>query len=280
MKHVIFDSANLFHRARHSALAKSRDAQDVNDRTIVYTFFTGIRSLLATLKPDVVWFVMEGRPTARLNMASEYKATRAHAEDPGFQTQVRIIKSLLLEACQVKVVQHPDFEADDVIAHLANELRGDGFEITVVSTDTDFMQLHADIELYNPIRKAYVDRHVKPELYPVFKALTGDKADNIEGFRGIGPKRAGELVESTDKLKEFLSTPENAEKFDRNVSLVRFHDLYENNAQAGIVWQAGVGDEDKLRSKFQEFEFKLAGDDKKWNSWFKPFESLVGVARL
>ena len=61
--------------------------------------------------------------------------------------------------------------------------------------------------------------------YVSWKALRGDSADNIKGFRGIGDKRATTLMTNPTELEDFLNQDSHREIFEKNVRLIRFHDL-------------------------------------------------------
>jgi len=60
-----------------------------------------------------------------------------------------------------------------------------------------------NVQLFSPLKKEFVK---KPKVDPVIiKCLMGDKSDNINGYYGIGPKKALKLASDEDKLYEFFN---------------------------------------------------------------------------
>ena len=102
-------------------------------------------------------------------------------------------------------------EADDAIAYIANEIFTEpDNRVTIVSTDRDFLQLvNERITVWSPVKKImYTPAVMREEFgldsknYLLYRALTGDKSDNIPGVNGVGLKTM---------LKQFPLMTENAE---------------------------------------------------------------------
>ena len=264
-KIVLLDGYNLIYRARHSRMKKG-------EYSTVFNFFRSLRPLVGNFNPDIVYFVLEGVPRKRLEMNSEYKGQRTYHDKDNFRTQRKVIISLLKEFFPFTVIRHPDYECDDVINYLAVEKHKDD-DVTIVSTDTDFIQsISESVHLFNPVSKKEIKK-VEYD-YVAHKALTGDKSDNIIGFTGIGNKKAENLVTSKDLLTEFLSIQENKEKFEHNYEMIKFHDLtsekdsFEINKAVNINWE-------DLKIKFSEMEFNsIIGKEKSWENYTKTFKQL------
>ena len=114
-------------------------------------------------------------------------------------------------------------ESDDLIYSACKILtpsHQDARKVIVVSSDADFVQLQwsmPHVVAYEPRRAAFVDQ---PDVSPVVqKSLCGDKSDNIDGYRGIGPVKSRQLAEDPKKLVEFLDAMGDT-KFRRNLALV------------------------------------------------------------
>ena len=264
MKVLLVDGYNMLYRAR-SGWAKG-------DNPIVYTFFRSFRAAVNKFKPDRVYFVLEGKPIKRLAMMKEYKAQRVYHDKDDFHRQKRLVIKTLKEMLPVHVVRHPYYECDDVLAELASVTHKSD-ECIVVSSDTDFYQLlqtHKSLKLYNPIRKKFIE---PPECdYVSWKALRGDSSDNIEGFRGIGDKRAAALLENTTSLQEFLSQGDNQEKFDKNCEMIRFHNLgtdLEDIERSAVDFKS-----DMLKETFNNMEFFSITNDKFWPKFVETFDNL------
>jgi len=269
MKVTILDGYNLIYRARHSVPHWQKD----NGYGIVYSFFRSLRPLIEKLDPDKTYFVLEGRPKLRLDAAADYKGTRAPETDESFHEQKRYIINLMIKGFPIDILRHPDYECDDVIGHLVTSTHKED-ECTVVSTDTDFIQLYnscSNFELYNPIRKDYV----KPPLfdYVKWKALRGDSCDNILGFSGIGDKRATDLVANLEKLNKFLDAePDRRAKFKHNQFMIAFHDMVAENKN---ISSSGIAsDWDLILKSFNKMNFNSITNSKSWDKFKNTFSKL------
>ena len=262
-KVLLLDGYNLLYRAR-SGFTKGEHA-------IVYNFFRSLRVLIEKFTPDETYFVLEGRPLARLEQFGEYKSQRVYHDTDGFQRQKDIIINLLRRRFPINVVRHPNYECDDVLANIATCLHPKD-KCVVVSSDTDFLQLyeqHKNIQVYNPIRKEYAP---EPEVdYVTWKSLRGDPADNIPGFKGVGDKRAQKLTSDANLLKEFLQKDDRMEIFEKNKSLIRFHEL--GNDLDEIERSTPEVNWDAVRAYFTQLGFKSLVSDKAWNKFTSTFDN-------
>ena len=110
------------------------------------------------------------------------------------------------------------FEADDVIAALAEQAKERGVPVMVVTGDRDAYQLVddgvrimstsrgvTDTKVYD--REAVIERYgIPPELVPDFIGLKGDTSDNIPGVPGIGDKTAADLLQKFGDLEGVLAS--------------------------------------------------------------------------
>jgi len=268
MKVLLLDGYNLIHRARHS-LPRGFTGDDAT----VYSFFRSLRPLIEKFAPDKAYFVIEGYPKHRLEIAPDYKANRVRHDKDGFQAQKKKIVDLLKNNFPLTVVQHKDYECDDVLANLI-KYRHCEDDCIVVSSDSDFFQLynhHSNVQVYNPVRKAVMPA---PEYdYVTWKALRGDGADNIPGFRGIGDKRATNLVLDEAALKEFLGKDESYPPlFERNRALIRFHDM--SPEMKGVVYWDACNPWEDVRQVFNSMEFFSITNDKSWKKFVNTFVPL------
>ena len=266
MKVVFYDAYNLIYRARH---ALPRHMQK-SENGIMFAFFRSLAALNRELQPDVAYFVTEGKPVARLDLLPEYKGTRKHEQDDNFVRQRREIISLVNDYFPLTVVNHPYHECDDVIAHLVEKHAGLGHDVTVVSTDTDFLQLAnkiADYKQYDPIRKKYKD--LPAHDYVAWKALVGDSSDNVVGFKGIGNKRALSMLENHEKLQKFLSADGHLEKFELNKKLISFISISsEDNV---ITFSNASANWPKVFDRFTELNFKTIVSERGWGNFVAAF---------
>src|SRR5439155_2494980 len=102
------------------------------------------------------------------------------------------------------VLNFTGFEADDVIGTIARRAAAEGFDVVIVSSDKDMLQLVDDrITMLNPakddeiydVAKVKEFMGVLPTQVADLLALKGDAIDNIPGAPGIGDKGARDLIE-------------------------------------------------------------------------------------
>lgn len=133
------------------------------------------------------------KPPTRLNR--QYDMTTDEQERDNMKWQlVSLIE--MLECLPVSVLAIDNIEADDAIAYLSELVTQKGGNSIIYSTDKDFLQMvNENVKLYNPVKKKTFDVATVLETYGVhpsnfvfYRALLGDKSDNIDGIRGAGEK--------------------------------------------------------------------------------------------
>ena len=198
----------------------------------VYIFNNMLRKLAKQHDPPYVAAIFEsGEPTHRVQEFAEYKANRAEAP-PDLAEQIPYVRRVL-EAMNIPILEYPGFEADDVIGTLARRAEQAGFEVVIVSSDKDMMQLVTErVSMLNPAKddewydpeKVQVFMGVRPERVTDLLALKGDAIDNIPGAPGIGEKGARDLIERFGSLDALL---ERAAEVERKV----YRESLQNNVE-------------------------------------------------
>ena len=171
----------------------------------VYGFTAMLWKLIAELNraeaPTHLAVIFDaGSHTFRNDMYDGYKAHRPPPPEdlvPQFPLTRDAVR-----AFSVACFEQDGVEADDIIASYAKAARADGFNVTIVSSDKDLMQLVAPgINLLDTMKNQTIDRAevidkfgVPPEQVGEVLALMGDTADNVPGVKGIGPKTAADLI--------------------------------------------------------------------------------------
>jgi DNA polymerase I len=166
------------------------------------------------VRPTVV--AWDAGTSGRTELFSEYKALRRSR--PDLLKQQWPAMEPLVEAFGYRNVKVEGYEADDVIATLAERARRAGVPVMIVTGDRDVFQLIdeqglvkvmatsrgiTDTKIYD--RQAVIDRYgIPPELIPDFYGLKGDTSDNIPGVPGIGDKTAGDLIQRFGSLEGVL----------------------------------------------------------------------------
>lgn len=146
-------------------------------------------------------------PYWRHELWADYKAHRR--DDPQAQAFVRQAARQSRHA-GLEGLYAERMEADDVAATLVASTDD---ESIVVTTDKDWCQLIADgARWLSPNRGSLEERdepwvwanyRVGPGAWPDYVALAGDPSDGIPGVRGIGPKRAADLLREHGTAEEY-----------------------------------------------------------------------------
>ncbi|QIQ87751.1 DNA polymerase I [Erythrobacter sp.] len=144
----------------------------------------------------------------------EYKANRPEPPED-LRPQFPLIRDAT-RAFSLPCIEEAGLEADDLIASYSREAQRKGWDVTIVSSDKDLMQLVGEVDgaridmldtmksqrLYIPEVEAKFG--VGPELVGDVLALMGDSVDNIPGIYGIGPKTASKLIAEHGSLAAAL----------------------------------------------------------------------------
>jgi DNA polymerase-1 len=229
-KVLIIDGYNMIHRCRF----QWGGGPALGEYQIVYNFFRVLRSTIEAFSPDLVYFPLDGKPVKRLSDYAEYKGNRKiETDDPeeiayweSFHRQKRIIIDSLKNNYPLITVYHPGHECDDLILYIIEEYHHEDTSI-ILSSDTDFIQIlnaYPDkVKLYNPISKSY--RQNTDYDYVAWKAMVGDKADNIPGVRGIGKKTATKILSTDGELERRLEGLIFKNSFDTSYNLIKLLDV-------------------------------------------------------
>jgi DNA polymerase-1 len=205
------DGNNLLWRAAHGHPAPFT-ASDGRDITPPFRFFSMLRRALGSyglFAECVVCFDGAAAWAGRLDIDRTYKANRQYSGvDLSFMEWLPEIRAALASA-GILSIEIEDQEADDVIATLAAGARGR--RVRILSTDRDYFQLLSPtVTVVNPrSQPSMVESHRLTERYGVgshqwcdFRALAGDPSDGIPGLKGVGPKRAAEILAGGATLEE------------------------------------------------------------------------------
>jgi len=137
------------------------------------------------------------KPGKRITRWDAFKNATEEKESMKIQFS-RLIE--YLDFLPINVISIDKIEADDTIAYIAHTLLDK--EVTIMSADQDFLQLVNDrITVWSPTKKKfYTPRMVEADYgipahnFLMYKVLMGDKSDNIEGVKGLGPKKLPKIV--------------------------------------------------------------------------------------
>jgi DNA polymerase I len=156
--------------------------------------------------------------TFRKEMYADYKAHRP-PPPPELVPQFPLIRDAT-RAFSIPCIEEDGLEADDIIACYAKAALGEGWQVTIVSSDKDLMQLiEPGLDLYDTMNDRRIDRDyvvekfgVPPEQLGDVLALMGDAVDNVPGVPGVGPKTASQLIQQYGDVESVLAHVEEIKK--------------------------------------------------------------------
>lgn len=212
---LVIDGHSMAFRAFY-ALPAENFATDTGQHTnAVYGFVSMLIRMIQDQAPTHVGVAFDlDTPTFRSEEYTEYKAGRNKTPDE-FHGQIDLIQKVM-EAMNIPTITSDGYEADDIIATLANRGETAGWEVVVVSGDRDAFQLITDKTTVLYPKKGVSDippmdsdaveakYFVRPDRYSDLAALVGETADNLPGVPGVGPKTAAKWINQYGGLEGII----------------------------------------------------------------------------
>ncbi len=197
----LIDASIYVFRAWFS-LPETLNADDGSPVNAVYGYLRFLTEFLERTTPQYVAVAFDESLTRsfRNEIYPEYKANR-DLPPPELERQFKACQDFT-RALGMQSFCHQRFEADDLIATIAHQMRGQGFRNIVVSADKDLAQVLSGADLWwDYARDRTLDVHgverrfgVRSDQIRDYLALVGDSVDNIPGLPGVGPKTAVRLL--------------------------------------------------------------------------------------
>ncbi|WP_062212610.1 DNA polymerase I [Streptomyces sp. NBRC 109706] len=216
---LLLDGHSLAYRAFFALPAENFTTAVGQPTNAIYGFTSMLANTLRDEAPTHLAVAFDvSRKTWRSERYAEYKATRSATPDE-FKGQVELIGELL-DAMRVRRFAVAGFEADDVIATLATQAAGEGFQVSIVTGDRDAFQLITEqITVLYPTKgvseltrftpeKVLEKYGLPPARYPDFAALRGDPSDNLPGIPGVGEKTAAKWINQFGSLDDLIARAE------------------------------------------------------------------------
>ena len=223
----LVDGSGFLFRAFHALPVLTRpDGTPVN---AVLGFTNMLLKLLDDLQATHVAVIFDSaRESFRNEIFPDYKANRPDPPDE-LIPQFPLVRDAT-RAFNVECLEQPGFEADDLIATYARRAQADGFDVMIVSSDKDLMQLVSDrVSMFDALKNrkigpAEVEEKfgVGPERVVDVQALAGDSTDNVPGVPGIGVKTAAQLIQTYGDLDTLLARASEIKQPKRRQSLIEF----------------------------------------------------------
>ncbi len=316
---LVIDGLNTFIRSYAASPVTNSDGEHVGG---ISGTLLSIGHAIKNIAPTRVIMVFDGKngSAKRRQIYPEYKANRkfkirlnrsevVDKQDNQLEQLIRVIQ--YLENLPITVITAEATEADDVIAYIANDYlaQKQDSQVFIMSSDKDFYQLVNDrIHIWSPTKKRFYyteDVHTEYGIYPrnfaLYRALLGDKSDNIGGVDGIGEKTVQSkfnlLTEdkqvSLQELKDFASAQppkvkiyqkflEAEELIERNIQLMQ---LSESNINTTVklriidTLEQEIPRCNKIAIHKMILEDKMSGAIKNPDTWLREvFQKLDGFA--
>jgi len=268
----VIDGDSFAHRAYHALPKTIHRRRDGRPGNALVGFTNMMLRLWREERPRAVlvaWDTLEV-PTYRHTAFSGYQGGRVFETE--LLEQLDLLPSVV-ESAGLAYAKEPGYEADDFLAAAAAAEEAAGGKALVATSDRDAFQLASPrTTILQPVRGAEPARigpaevreryGVDPEQVPDFIALRGDPSDRIPGARGIGPKKAAELLAQYGSLNAVLDEGRFAAEadalrlyreiatLDRSAPLPPLPDVSPDwSAAAGHARELGMGG---LASRFEE----------------------------
>jgi len=231
---IIIDGNNLLYRIFWTSNFKINESDSPGQ---IFLFLRALKSYVDKFQAKNIYCTWDKKldwPSTNFRkeaVSVEYKAGR---DDEKFKDVFEFLEQIIdvISLLGVKNIYPKRMEADDVMAYLAHNLPGTS---VVVTTDKDLLQVVSNnVTVFNPIKKKEITLNnfeeytgVKKQYYLSYRAVTGDKSDNINGFPRFGIKRFLKLehknVSNNDEwalLRGDSITEEQYEIYKRNWQLM------------------------------------------------------------
>lgn len=212
---LLIDGHSLAFRAFYALSPDSFRAPSGQHTNAVHGFVSMLLTILQTHKPSHLAVAFDlSRSSFRTEEYPEYKGTRGETP-PEFIGQTEVLRQVL-EAMNIRTLSRENFEADDILASLADQGADSGYRVLVVSGDRDTFQLiREETTILYPVKgvlnlanmddtAVYEKYGVHAKQYPDLAALVGETSDNLPGIPGVGPKTAAKWLQHYGSLQAIL----------------------------------------------------------------------------
>ena len=275
---LLIDGHSLAFRAFYALSPDSFKTPDGQHTNAVHGFISMMLNIIANEKPTHLAVAFDlSRVSFRTEQYPEYKGTRGETP-PEFNGQTELLTEALA-AMNITTLTRENYEADDIIASLADQGAAQGFEVLIVSGDRDTFQLiQEEVTILYPVKgvmnlarmndAAVVEKYgIHAKQYPDLAALVGETSDNLPGIPGVGPKTAAKWLQQYGDLASILKA---AEEISGKVgeSLREHRELAVRNRKLNhLVRDLDIGmpfesfamkpvEEDNLRATFAKLHFR------------------------
>jgi 5'-3' exonuclease len=211
---IIVDGSHAAHRI--SAATPPLNNSKGQRTEVIYGLLRLLSSVMRQ-NPSTRCYVVWDGPGCKQIRRDVYPSYKVHRDDKDVATKERI-KSMHEQVDRfweqfgqylpIHWVVSSKYEADDLIAMLANRSAREGDKVLIVSGDGDLLQLVTrQIVVYSPFKDRYCDLDnfkeftkgfPTPQAWLYAKCLMGDSSDNIKGIGGVAEVTALKILQSVN----------------------------------------------------------------------------------
>ena len=219
-KITIIDGNSLLFRAYYATAYPGVEImhnQEGIPTNAIFAFSNMVNKIVSNLKDGERLFVAfdAGKHNFRHDALETYKANRKPAPED-LVKQFPIARDFL-RSFGVYQFEEVGFEGDDIAGTVAKLAEKEGMEVTIYTSDRDFLQLVTNKISVNIIKKGLSDvvkmtPSVVEETYgfkPLqiidYKGLRGDTSDNLPGIPGVGEKTAVKLIQDYGSFDNIIA---------------------------------------------------------------------------
>jgi DNA polymerase-1 len=221
---VLVDGYSLLFRAFHS-MGDMKTPEGLPTGAL-FGLTSMLIKVMEDLKPDYLLVAFDYHaPTFRHETFADYKAHRDKAPDE-LKIQMAMSRELV-SALGIDYEELKGYEADDIIGTLARQAEKLGWNVKILTGDSDLAQLVSDrITVVQTIKgvtenrimdPAFVKQRYgvkEPENLTDYKGLVGDPSDNIPGVKGVGEVTAKKLLAEHPTIEQIYK---NLDKIDEKI---------------------------------------------------------------
>ena len=249
-KVLVIDGLNTFIRVFSVIPTTNDDGIHVGG---IVGFLRSIGYAINMFSPTRVIIVFDGKggsnrrrkiyPEYKQNRKTNYRVNRTYdfaSQEDEKQNMIMQLQRVVeyLDSLPVTVLSYDNIEADDTIGYVCRQVLTES-EITIMSTDKDFLQLaNGRIKIWSPTKKKLYDEKavfdefgISSHNYIWYRVLDGDKSDNISGVRGLGLKtiqkklpflKEDRIVKMNEVVNEL---PDSKDIIELNYKLMQLSDV-------------------------------------------------------
>lgn len=208
-KVYIFDISNMIHRAFHATGELSTSSGFPTGA--IWGTMNMLLRFIDKYQPThmLICYDDQSGKSVRRGFYPEYKANRIQTNNVSAE---ELILRRLFEMLNIASVKAEGYEADDLIGTAVTKLK-DHMDVVIVTGDKDMLQLiEPGVQVFDSMKNVWYDEAealkkfgVKASQIADYLALAGDKADNIPGGAGIGPKAAQDLLADYEDVHHIMA---------------------------------------------------------------------------